>query len=207
MAEWGSDRTRFQLILIKFWSYKGNSCSRFPQALLGAGLGAWMPIIPHVALSFPPPRSVSLSARIRQSLRMEPLKCYETGIGNPFPSSCQAGEGAWAGGWGEGRRFRKGECNVSAGVTTQPLRCPQPCAHHSSGRQMEGRWTGTEAALGRARRSQQPPGWQLMRLCQAGTAIREPGAPPAGRWATAWLLNLLPTGNLAFEPSRFWHVA
>ena len=69
-----------------------------------------------------------------------------------------------------------------------------------------GKKTGTEAALGRARRCQQRPGWQLMRLCLAGTVIREPGAPPAGRWARAWLLNL-PTGNLAFEPSWFWPVA
>lgn len=44
------------------------------------------------------------------------------------------GEGA------EGRRHRKGECNMSVGVTTQPLRCPQLCAHHSSGSQMEGQW-------------------------------------------------------------------
>ena len=95
-------------------------------------------------------------------------------------------------------------CHDSA--TKVPPTVRPPLEWQADGGPM-GKRTGTEAALGRARRSQQPPGWQLMRLCQAGTAIREPGAPPAGRWATAWLLNLLPTGNLAFEPSRFWHVA
>lgn len=117
---------------------------------------AWMSIISRVALPLPPPCSVSLSARILQRLRMEPLKCYETGIGNPFLSSCQAVEGA-CGVW----RHWKGECNVSAGVMTQLVRCLQLCAHHSSGSHMEGRWArrgGTEAAMGRACGSQQQPG-------------------------------------------------
>ena len=65
-------------------------------------------------------------------------------------------------------------------ATKVPPTVRPPLEWHADGGPM-GKRTGTEAALGRARRSQQRPGWQLMRLCQAGTAMREPGAPPAGR--------------------------
>lgn len=43
---------------------------------------------------YPTPMPSFLELGNSRSLRMEPLKCYETGVGNAFLLSCQTGERA-----------------------------------------------------------------------------------------------------------------
>lgn len=144
----GNGRTRFQSILMKFWSYKGSSCSL--KFFWVQARGAWMSLIPE-RISLARPHAQFLNARILQKPPNGAPEMLWNRNWQRFPFKLPN--------W---RKSRGGTGKVNAmchlGVMTQLERCPQWGPHRSGGRQMEGRWArraGTEAAPRRTSRSQQ----------------------------------------------------